>query len=98
VKLLVYPSVDDKEKLQTCDNFSPAIHLNYLFKHLYENKYIEDIKNAKVEHLHIISDNVVAMIKNRQPGWEEMVPNRVSKAIKAQSMFGYKATVSIDLD
>ncbi|MEM8895622.1 MAG: TonB-dependent receptor, partial [Bacteroidota bacterium] len=40
VKLLVYPSANDDDTLRTCENFSPAEHLVYLFKHLYVNQNI----------------------------------------------------------
>ncbi|MEM8894515.1 MAG: hypothetical protein AAGC88_08055, partial [Bacteroidota bacterium] len=59
---------------------------------------IADLKDAKVEHLHIISDRVVEMIKKGEAGWEEMVPSRVSKSIKSHSMFGYKPRIGIDID
>ena len=90
VRLYVYPALDDKTKeVITIDSFEPAEHLKYLFKHFVVNEQIVDLKNAKTEHLDIISDRVLEMIKNGEDGWEVSVPNRVADAIKKEHLFGY---------
>jgi len=90
VKLFVYPSQDrETNEILTCDSFNPPPHLKYLFKHFMENNQIQDLKDAKIEPLHIISDDVLKMIQNAEPGWEEMVPNKVADAIKDHHYFSY---------
>jgi len=89
VKLYVYPALSDTNELVTCDIFQPADHLKHLFQHFVYNNQIEDLKKVKTEHLHIISDQVLEMIRNGESGWEEMVPNRVVEAIKKHHMFSY---------
>lgn len=90
VKLFVYPSQDQEtNSILTCDSFNPPSHLKYLFKHFIENNQIQDLKDAKIEHLHIISDEVLKMIQNNESGWEEMVPNKVADAIKDHHYFSY---------
>lgn len=90
VKLLVYPSLGENgDELQTCDNFTPEEHLKHLYQHLRVNCFIDNISAAKKENLHIVSDNVLAMIKDQEDGWEEFLPSKVSNLIKSHCMFGY---------
>lgn len=98
VQLLVYPSNHSGKELETCKNFKPADHLKHLYLHLYENKKIIDIAGANLENLHIISDHVLAKIKNGESGWEKMVPNKVAESIKKNSMFEYKAPLDMEID
>ncbi|MDW3210261.1 MAG: TonB-dependent receptor [Reichenbachiella sp.] len=89
-QVLVYPSKTDRsDQLQTSDNFQPSENLTHLYEHLRTNHFIQDIKNAKVENLHIISDNVLEMIKKGTTGWEEYVPYKVAHMIKEKKMFKY---------
>ncbi|MEA3479450.1 MAG: TonB-dependent receptor [Bacteroidota bacterium] len=60
-----------------------------LYKYLIKNKKIIDIKNVKKEWLYIDSANVLKLIRDGEPGWEEMVPNYVEKEIKQKGLFGY---------
>ena len=95
VKLYVYPALNPETKeIRTVEDFEPAPHLRYLFKHFVENGQISDVPEAKTEHLDIISDHVLDMIKNDSDGWEEMVPNRVASAIKDDHLFGFPYSVA----
>jgi len=90
VKLFVYPALRGEQKaITTCDSFDPPKHLKYLFKHFMENKQIIDLKDAKRENLNIISDQVLEMIKEGKSGWEDLVPRKVSEAIKTNHFFSY---------
>jgi hypothetical protein len=51
---------------------------------------ILDIKDAKREWLWINSQIVITMIQDKIPGWEEMVPKYIEKAIKKKKLFGYR--------
>ena len=55
----------------------------------FETYKLEDINDANVKNLHVISDNVLAMIKKGEPGWEKFVPHKVEEAIKAEGLFDY---------
>ncbi|MEM7107032.1 MAG: TonB-dependent receptor, partial [Bacteroidota bacterium] len=65
-------------------------NLQGLLDYLRFNKKLVDIEGPALDHLHIISDNVLAMIRSGENGWESMVPRKVSAAIKEKSLFGYK--------
>ena len=54
-----------------------------------DNNKMEDIKDANVSNLHIISDNVLAMIRKGEIGWEKFVPHKVEAAIKEHGLFDY---------
>lgn len=92
VKLYVYPAFkrEDKSRMYTCKNFSLPPHQIDLYEYLIANNKLEDIENYRKDSMHIISDNVLEMIKQEEAGWEEMVPNAVAKAIKEKELFGYK--------
>jgi len=96
VKMFVYPSLNEYTgELHTCKNAVLPSHLRHLFQYLVDNDQIEDIVDSSQENLHIISDNVLAMIKNGEEGWEHFVPEEVSKAIKEHRLFEYTEAKSI---
>ncbi len=97
VKLFVYPIIDSKSgDIRTGNDFEPERHLQSLFYYFIENHKILSIPDAKTENLHIISDQVLDMIENDEKGWEEMVPNRVAEAIKANHLFNYPYQIEVD--
>jgi hypothetical protein len=67
------------------------VHLRNLFRFLMDNNKLEDIRDANLSHLNIISDHVLAMIKKGELGWEQYVPQKVGQAIKDRRLFGYSS-------
>lgn len=96
VQLYVYPILDQKEQVKTIKDFETAPHLEHLFKYLVSNEKIKNISNAKTHHLHIISDNIVEMIRTNTPGWEKDVPQKVVELIKEKHMFDFPYEVPQD--
>jgi len=95
VKLYIYPALSaDQGKLFTLRDFEHTLpkNLKNLFRYLMDNNKLEDIDDANVNNLHIISDNVLAMIKKGEPGWEKFVPHKVEEAIKENGLFDYPLT------
>jgi hypothetical protein len=92
IKLYVYPANhrNNPEELYTCANFELPAHLIDLFEYLVANDKIDNIKDFDRQILHILSDNVLKMIKNGEEGWEKMVPDGVTKSIKEKNLFGYQ--------
>lgn len=93
VKLYIYPAWKrDSRDLFTLKDFEETIPVNVrsLFRYLVENNKLEDIQDANVNNLHIISDNVLAMIKKGDEGWEKFVPRKVQEAIKDHNLFDYQ--------
>lgn len=91
IKLYVYPSLQrgTNEIYHLKDLELPAEQKS-LLDYLISNNKIEETKDARVEHLHIISDDVLRMIREGEEGWEEMVPSRVAHTIKEMKMFRYR--------
>ncbi len=92
VKLYIYPSLrPGSEQLFTLSDFEKELPVNLraLFRYLMDNNKLEDIRNANVSNLHIISDNVLAMIRKGEAGWEKFVPSKVEDAIKENGLFDY---------
>ncbi|MBX2963285.1 MAG: TonB-dependent receptor [Cyclobacteriaceae bacterium] len=93
VKLYIYPAqVKNSQELFRLSGFEADLpaNLKSLFRYLMENNKLEDIKDANVKNLHIISDNVLAMIKNGELGWEKYVPHKVAEAIKERGLFDHQ--------
>lgn len=92
VKMFVYPSLNEYTgELNTCTTAHDTLppHLVDLFEYLSVNKKIEDIDGVNEELLHIVSDNVLAMIRAGEEGWETFVPHLVEQAIKDDHLFHY---------
>ncbi len=92
VKLYIYPAwKKDSRELFTLKDFESQLPENTrnLFRYLMDNNKLEDIQDANVNNLHIISDNVLAMIRKGEIGWEKFVPHKVESAIKEHGLFDY---------
>jgi hypothetical protein len=91
VKLYIYPSLRKDGSLFTLKDFEAELpdNLKNLFRYLMDNDKLEDITDVDLSILHIISDNVLAMIKQGEKGWEKFVPHKVEEAIKKQGLFDH---------
>ncbi len=97
IKIYVYPafSRENPTEILTVKNFKPKPHLQPLYDFLIKNNKLKDI-TGNTDNLHIVSDDVLTMIEEGKQGWEEMVPNKVVKGIKANMLFGYKGELVMD--
>ena len=92
VKLYIYPALrKGSHELFTLKDFEQELpaNLKNLFRYLMDNNKLEDINDANVKNLHIVSDHVLAMIRKGETGWEKYVPHKVEEAIKEQGLFDY---------
>jgi hypothetical protein len=91
IKLYIYPALRKDNTLFTLKDFENELpnNLKGLFRYLIDNNKMEDIDDANISNLNIISDNVLAMIRKGEPGWEKFVPHKVEEAIKAHGLFDY---------
>ncbi|MFC2102171.1 TonB-dependent receptor [Bacteroidota bacterium] len=104
MKLYIYPtipavSIDTREatgELLTSKDMLLSKGQEDLYQYLIKNRKIIDITSVKREWLYISSANVLRMIREGDPGWEEMVPNYVEKQIKEKGLFGYKTSGPAD--
>ena len=91
VKLYIYPALRKDNSLFTLKDFESTLpdNLKSLFRYVMDNNKMEDIQDANTHNLNIISDNVLAMIRKGEPGWEKFVPHKVEEAIKVHGLFDY---------
>lgn len=93
VKLYIYPAWKENNsgELWTLKGFEEHLpdKTKHLFEYLMDNNKLEDIQDANINNLHIISDNVLAMIRKGENGWEKFVPHKVESAIKEHGLFDY---------
>ena len=60
-----------------------------LYKYFKDNQKIRDIENFNRRLLNIYSWEVLDEIKNNSHGWEQKLPEAISKLIKEKKLFGY---------
>ena len=90
MKMYVYPAINEKNnELINLQNICVPNEIKYLFLHLVENRKIIDIKNVKKEFITTYPHLVLQKIKNKESGWEKMVPKYIEDAIKTKKLFGY---------
>ncbi|MCK5906283.1 MAG: TonB-dependent receptor, partial [Flavobacteriales bacterium] len=67
------------------------VHPRYkdLFNYFKKNKRIVDIKDYDKNLLGIYSRDVFRMIKKKEEGWEDLLPDGVAETIKKRRLFGY---------
>ena len=92
VKFYVYPTLKQgSNDMIGLDDFKLPKHQKSLLQYLVDNNKLEAVRNVEAENLHIISDNVLDMIRQQEDGWESMVPHKVASEIKKKGLFKYKA-------
>ena len=69
-----------------------------LYKFFKYNNKVVDILDYSVEDMRIYSRDVLEMINRGKSGWEDMLPEGVSRLIKDQALFGYHAEPQKALD
>lgn len=91
VKFYVYPTLEKETKrVIGLQDFKLPAHQRDLLNYLVENNKLEAVEHVIEENLHIISDNVLALIRKGDPAWEKFVPGKVVTEIKKKGLFNYK--------
>ncbi len=93
VKLFIYPTLRADGSIYNCENFEIPANLQPLYQYLKVNDKIEDIRNFNIEYMRWTTDEVLAMVKKGEPGWEKLVPESVAEMIRDKCLFGYPCEV-----
>jgi hypothetical protein len=88
IVIYLYPLIKGK-KLIDSSNLQVEDNMKNLYKYFKDNKKIRDIENFNESLLSIYSWEVLEEIKNNSPGWEQKLPESISKLIKEKKLFGY---------
>jgi hypothetical protein len=90
IRFYVYPAIQEgSEELMTCANLPIPDEIQFLYKHLMNNKQITDIEGFDKHLLHIYSKNVLEMIGSGEEGWEAMVLPKIARMIKNDCLFNF---------
>ena len=89
LKVFLYPMLDEKGEVITSRNLKVHPRLKQLYKFFKFNGKLVDIENYDPEILGVFSREVLKMINNGEPGWEEMLPEGIANLIKDKKLFDY---------
>lgn len=95
VRFYIYPCLPAEALAQagaalvTAKNITVPQPIHFLYDHLLENQNIVDIQEFNPSVLGIYHKEVLKMIRNGEPGWEEKVPEQVAKMVRQKKLFGY---------
>lgn len=84
---LTYEDPNMRDILITADNLLLIPSIRHLYLYLKENNYIEAMHGVDVSRLNIFSRDVLKLIQEGKPGWEEAIPEKVAKIIKERNLF-----------
>jgi hypothetical protein len=91
VKIYVYPTRDrDTGQIHTVEQAPIPPPWHHLRALLLEIGRIEPIRGYDESYLSIHTSDVLALIQNGDPSWEQMVPAAVAEIIKAENLFGWR--------
>lgn len=91
LKVFLYPMKDSKDgKIINSNNLQVDTKIKNLYKFFKSNNKIIDIFSFNEKLLDIYSEKVLSMIQNNEKGWEDSIPDAVTKLIKEKKLFGYK--------
>ncbi len=90
LKVYLYPMVDPETKeVITSENLKVYPRMKELYKFFKYNGKVTDIPDYDKNILNIFSREILRMITDGEPGWEEMVPQGIADLIKDYRLFGY---------
>lgn len=88
LKVYLYPLKDrETGKITNSENLKVHPRMKELYKFFKYNGKVVDIKDYDPDILGIYSREVLEMIAEGKPGWEEMLPEQTAKMIKKQHLF-----------
>ena len=90
VKLLVYPAMAEDGSISKAEGLAVASRLTHLYSHLYENGFIQPIRDFDAGQLSVVPEGVLALIQAGDRAWEGMVPPQAVAVIQRENLFGCK--------
>ena len=88
LRVYLYPYKDPETgQIITSENLKVHPRMKELYKFFKNNGRVVDIENYDENVLGIFSREVLAMIANREAGWEDKLPKSTAKIIKEENLF-----------
>lgn len=88
--VFVYPMLDENNNIIQLSNYPVREEVKGLYEYLRTSGKMRDISNFNPALLGIYAEDVLNMIRNGNPEWENSVPSYVANIIKDKKIFGYK--------
>jgi len=93
LKIFLYPIKDTNDgRIVNSNNLQVAPRMKNLYKFFKYNNKIIDIFSFNEDLLDIYSEKVLSMIEKNEKGWENSIPDAVTKLIKEKKLFGYRSS------
>lgn len=89
LKVFLYPMLGENDEIINSENLKVHPRMKELYKFFAYNGKVVDIEDVDVKSLKIFSREVLKMICNNTPGWEDMLPEGISELIKEHQLFSY---------
>jgi hypothetical protein len=89
MKVFLYPMLDQNGEIITSENLKVHPRMKELYKFFKFNGKVTDITDYDKETLEVFSREVLKMINEGKPGWEQMLPIGIAEIIKEHYLFGY---------
>lgn len=92
LKVYLYPMLDPETgKVINSTNLRVHPRLKELYNFFKYNDKVVDILDYNTDDMRIYSRDILQQIKEGKKGWENKLPQGVSKTIKTKKLFGYKS-------
>lgn len=89
VTLFAYPTVSAATReLETADKIGISPNLNHLYAYLFENGFIEPVRQFPTEQLHLNPGDVLRKIQGGDATWVDFVPAKAAALIQRDGLFG----------
>ncbi len=89
-RLFVYPELRESGELSDLATLEVDERLQYLFRHLLENRYLCGIDTSDSDLLKIYSREVLKKIPANDSTWEQCVPEDIANIITDERLFGFR--------
>jgi hypothetical protein len=89
VRLFVYPTLSaETGEIETADKFAVSPELKHLYSYLFENGFIEPVRQFSTDQLHVNPSEVLEKIQSGDHTWTNFVPATAAAVIERDKLFG----------
>lgn len=97
IKIYVYPAKDKNTgEIITAHTMKIPEGMKYLYQHLLESKQIVEVEKFNEDILDIYPSEVLRLIGDEDPSWEEKVPEEIKLAIKEDHLFARECVIPVN--
>jgi hypothetical protein len=89
LKVFLYPMIGEDGEVINSENLKVHPRMKELYKFFKFNGKVLDIEDYDPDTLSVFSREVLKMINNGKPGWENMLPPGIAEIIKEHHLFGF---------